>query len=249
MFSTKDLYYRTVYQFYQFISYTISVLSKYHYPDSLIKQEFQKNLSIPQKDLRKSKNPSNENILPFITTLNPNNPNIYSTIKSSVDYLKNNTVSSFHNINLRKVSINSTISKIIPLKKNTEKFYQVRLTVVIKDVNTAIYLLINNHYTFRNVQIRFKLKHRSAYDSFNLICRHLWHLWYKEEYIGETGEGKTKQRDRVRVYHQHIWQPQYQQLKVEVHFRVCDNSKFWIFPLLQMHSKHTNLRRSYETRF
>ena len=67
-------------------------LSKYHYPDLLIKQGLQKALSIPQKDLRKSKWPSNENILPFITTFNPNNPNIYSTIKSSVNCLKNNNV-------------------------------------------------------------------------------------------------------------------------------------------------------------
>ena len=74
-------------------------LSKYHYPDSLIKQGFQKALSIPQKDLRKPKKPSNENILPFITTFNPNNPNIYSTIKFLVNCLY-------------KVSINPPISKI-----------------------------------------------------------------------------------------------------------------------------------------
>ena len=49
--------------------------SKYHYPDSLIKQGFQKALSKPQKNLRKPKKPPNENILPFITTFNPNNPN------------------------------------------------------------------------------------------------------------------------------------------------------------------------------
>ena len=83
-------------------------LSKYHYPDSLIKQGFQKALSIPQKDLRKPKKPSNENILPFITTFNPNNPNIYSTIKSSVNFVKNNNVSGFHNV---KLSVNPPISK------------------------------------------------------------------------------------------------------------------------------------------
>ena len=37
------------------------------------------------------------------------------------------------------------------------------------------------------------------------------------EYIGETGTNKQKLRDRVRVYRQHIRQPQYQQLKVEGH--------------------------------
>ena len=75
-------------------------LSKYHYPESLLKQGFQKALSIPQKGLRKPKNPSNENILPFIITFNPKNTNIYSTIKSSVNSLKNNNVSGFHNIKL-----------------------------------------------------------------------------------------------------------------------------------------------------
>ena len=40
-------------------------LSKYHYPDSLIKQGFHKALSVPQKDLRKPKKPSNENIIPI----------------------------------------------------------------------------------------------------------------------------------------------------------------------------------------
>ena len=50
------------------------------------------------------------------------------------------------------------------------------------------------------------------------------------------------------MYCQHIRQPRYQQLKVEGHLRVCGNGDFRIFPLLQMRSQDTNLRRSYETR-
>ena len=52
-----------------------------------------------------------------------------------------------------------------------------------------------------------------------------------------------------RVCRQHIRQSQYQPLKVEGHLRVCGNGEFGIFPLLQMHSQDTNLRRSYERRF
>ena len=70
----------------------------------------------------------------------------------------------------------------------------------------------------------------------------------KEEYIEETSEGKTKLRDRVKVYCQDIRQPQYQQLKVEGHLRVYANGEFRIFPLLQMRSQDTNLTQSYETR-
>ena len=51
------------------------------------------------------------------------------------------------------------------------------------------------------------------------------------------------------MYHQYIRQPQCQELKVEGHLRVCGNGKFRILPLLQMHSKNTNLKRSIETRF
>ena len=74
-------------------------LSKYHYPDSLKKQEFQKAISIPQKDLQKPRKLSNENILLFIT-FNPNHLHIHSTTKPSVNCLKNNNVSGFHNIKL-----------------------------------------------------------------------------------------------------------------------------------------------------
>ena len=62
-------------------------------------------------------------------------------------------------------------------------------------------------------------------------------------------QGKEKLRDRVRVYRQHIWQSQYQQLKVEGQIRVCGKGEFRLFLLLQMRSQDSNLRRSYETRF
>ena len=38
-----------------------------------------------------------------------------------------------------------------------------------------------------------------------------------EERTGETGVGKTRLRDRVRVYRQHMKQPELQKLKVEEH--------------------------------
>ena len=67
--------------------------------------------------------------------------------------------------------------------------------------------------------------HAIVVTSYVIICD-----TFKEEYIGQTGERKTKLRDRV--YHQHIRQPQYQQLKVEGHLRLCGNGEFRVFPLL-----------------
>ena len=203
-----------------------SNLSKYHYPNSLIKQGFQKALSIPQKDLRKPKTPSNENILPFITTFNPNSPNIYSTIKSSVTCLKNDNVSGFHNINLIQSKRQIPNLKKLLTRPEYGEVLSSTFNCSDKRCECCNCLLINNHYTFKNVQITFKLENRVTCDSFNLtyvvICGTC-----KEEYIGETGEGKTKLRDRVRMYRQHIRQPHYQQLKVEGHLRVCGNGNKW----------------------
>ena len=100
-------------------------------------------------------------------------------------------------------------------------------------------------YTFKNVDKTFNLKAHFSCVSSNLlyivICPTCG-----EEYTGETVVDKTKLRDCVRVYLQHIRQPEYQKLKVEEHLRTCGEGTFKIFPLLQMRSSEIDLRRSYE---
>ena len=54
----------------------------------------------------------------------------------------------------------------------------------------------DNHHTFRNVQITLKFKNRITCNNFNLIYVVICDTC-KKEYTGETGEGKTKLRDRV----------------------------------------------------
>ena len=70
-----------------------------------------------------------------------------------------------------------------------------------------------------------------------------------EEYIGKTGEGKAKVRDRVPVYRQHIRQHQCQQLKCEEHLRTCGKGEFKIFPFFKLHSHNKYLREQYEKYF
>ena len=95
---------------------------------------------------------------------------------------------------------------------------------------------------------KLHLNWNTALPSFNLVYIVICYTC-KKEYIGETGEGKTEIRERVKVYCQHMRQPQYEQLKAKQHLRVCGNSEFWIFPLLQMRSQNTSLKWSCETRF
>ena len=58
--------------------------------------------------------------------------------------------------------------------------------------------------------------------------------------------GKTKLRDHVQVYQQHVRQSEYQKLKVEEHLRTCGKGTFKI---LQMWSSEIDLHRSYERDF
>ena len=53
-------------------------------------------------------------------------------------------------------------------------------------------------------------------NSFNVIYVSICSVCL-EEYIGETGVGKTRLRDRARVYRQQTKQPEYQKLRTEKH--------------------------------
>ena len=161
--------------------------------------------------------------------------------------MKNNDVSSFHNINLIHSKRQPPNLKKLLTRAKYGEVLSGTFNGTDKRCECWNYFLIYDHYTFKNVQIIFKLKNRFICDIFNLIYVIICDTC-KAEYIEETAEGKTKLGDRVRVSNQHIRQPHYQQLKVKGHLRVCRNGKFRIFPLLQMHSQDTHLRRSYETK-
>ena len=77
-------------------------LSKYQYPKQLTEFSINKALSIPLQELLTPKTISNDNSLPFITTYNPNNPNVYEMIDKSVECLKRRKVDGFENLRVIK---------------------------------------------------------------------------------------------------------------------------------------------------
>ena len=147
----------------------------------------------------------------------------------SVNCLKNNNVSTFHNIKLMQSKRQSPNLKKPLTKAEFEEVLSSTCNSSDRKCECFNYHSINDHYTFKNVQIIFKFKNRFTCNTFNLtyivICDTC-----KEEYIGGTNKGKTKLRDRARVHRQHIRQPQYQEFKVEGQLRVRGNGKFPIFP-------------------
>ena len=184
----------------------------------------------------------------FITTFNPNNPNSYDIAKKSIECLKQNNVNGFQNISLLQSKRQPPNLKRILTKAEFSNPVAGVYSCDDKRCDCCQALYINDRYTFKNTNKTFVVKSRFSCDSSNLLYV-IFCPSCGEEYIGETGIGKTKLRDRVRVYRQHIKQPEYQQLKVEEHLRTCGKGAFKIFPLLQMRSNDTDLRRSYEKRF
>ena len=77
-------------------------LSKFQYQKQLIECGIKKALSIPLQELRTPKTISNDKSLPFITTYNLNDPNVYETKEKLVDCLKRNTVDDLENLRVNK---------------------------------------------------------------------------------------------------------------------------------------------------
>ena len=73
-----------------------------------------------------SKTISNDNSLPFITTYNPNNPNVYEMIDKSVECLKRNKVDGFENLSVIQSKRQEPNLKRILIKA---EFYQKQVGV------------------------------------------------------------------------------------------------------------------------
>ena len=129
-------------------------------------------------------------------------------IDKSVECLKRNKLDGFEKLrviqskrqapNLKKILTKAEFSqKQVGVYKCPDKRYE-----------CCASLLFGNSYTFKNHDKTFNLKTYFSCDSSDLlyiiICPTCG-----EEYNGETGIGKTKLRDRVRVYRQRIRQPEY----------------------------------------
>ena len=110
------------------------------------------------------------------------------------------------------------------------------------------YIKEGSFHTFKTAGDIFYLKEDMTCESSDLIYVVICSTC-NEEYIGETGEEKTRVRDRVSVYRQHIRQPHYQQLKCEEYFRICGKGQFKIFPFFKIHSHNKYLREKYEKYF
>ena len=219
------------------------------YPLEVINKGIAKARSVPQTKLRHAEDQEESGkILPFVTTYNQNNPSVFSTIKTTFQWLCANDVPGMRDFKLIQSRRQPcSLKKILTKAEFTSKPPTVSQCGE-KRCEFCKHLFLSDHCVFKEVNYKFTLKTPMTCDSANLIYVVIC-LGCNGEYIGEAGINKLKLRDRVGVYRQHIRQPEYQQLKVEGHLRNCSNGEFTIFPFLQMRSWDKDLRRSYELMF
>ena len=87
---------------------------------------------------------------------------IYSTIKSLVNSLKNHNVSGFHNINLIQTKLQPPNLKKLLTNAEYGDVSSGMFNCSEERCGSCNYLLINDHYTFKNFQITFELKNTLA---------------------------------------------------------------------------------------
>ena len=134
-------------------------VSKYQYPKQLTEFGINKALSIPLRELRTPKTISNDNSLPFITTYNPNSPNVYDTLRFST----------FENLRVIKSKRQvPNLKKILTKAEFSQKQVGV-FKCPDKRSECCTSLLLGNSYTFKNVDKTFNLKTHFSCDSSNLL--------------------------------------------------------------------------------
>ena len=223
-------------------------LKKQKYPIALIENSIKRALQVPLNELRKSKEKGREEIIPFVSTHNPNNPNIFPIIRQTFESFQHSKTMS--NVFNGKKLINSmrqapNLERLLCKSKFMPVQEHFHVNSCGKNCVCCPYLLKAFSYLFKRVNKVFFLKNNFNCESRNLIyvviCQGC-----QEEYIGETG---CLVKERISVYRQHIRQPQYEQIKVEEHLRFCSSGEFQMFPFLQIKQENKLLRKAYKDYF
>ena len=192
-------------------------LLKAGYPFHLINNGFKQILQIDQAILRTKTVQKSTNILPFVQTHNPRNPDVYEIIVKAFNFLL--TSEKYHNLlkdvklikserqpkNLGRILQNSFFSKT-ERNPGVKKCNQKRCV-------TCQYLIESNSVNFDQVNINFEIKAEFTCESRNLIYS-IFCSGCNKYYIGSTGnlrkrvsshKGDVKKNSQAQLVHTHIF--------------------------------------------
>ena len=210
-----------------------------NYPEKLIEDSITKALSIPQADLRKAKPKAHTEILPFVSTHNPNNPNLLPLIKSTLNILNsdahmNKVLKSSKFICSKRQPPN--LGRLLTKAKFSQSPYIDNGSFKCNDPKccNCIYMNETTHInitsTGRNFEIRYHMTCKSSNVLYLITC-----TGCKQQYVGYTSTALHK---RFSVHRQHINHPVYRQLGVSEHLEICsqEDLKFTVTPFYKLSS-------------
>ena len=214
------------------------VFCKLQYPKLLVEEAIKRASAMDIEELRKQRTlTSHDNRLCFVTTYNPNNPDIFPIIRECLQTLSlcSSTKDIFQDKQLVKSNKQANnLKRLLTKAKLTPNAGYVSQCGD-KRCACCKHLIIGDKFHFSTTNTDFFIKNSFCCNSRNLIYVLVCNSCSKF-YIGQTSDTL---RNRCRVHRQHINNPSSAPLKVSRHIAECckhDDIKFSIMPLLSVNT-------------
>jgi len=234
----------------QRLSELANILIKRQYPKEVIKTGLKKALEIPRHQLLCVKKKSHEQILPFISTHNPKNKNVFGIVKQNLQICNNDTkmkniISDTKIINCKRQLPN--LKRFLIKSEFKEQHHQPKVSKC-NDIRCGLcdYLIEGAYFTTKS-NMTFHVKQNMNCSVENVLYA-LRCNGCDEIYIGQTGD---KLRNRRTVHEQQMRDPSARKIPLSGHLDTCCKSepKFSIFPFYKFNCVDASARLSKEKFF
>lgn len=225
-------------------------LKRQNYPDNLVEAGISQAKALDMRTARQVKTNETENIIPYVSTFNPRNTEIYGEIRNDLTILQRDNhmkdvLRPYKFIKSKRQEKN--LKQLLTRAKFTEKVEQPKVKRCNRpNCGLCKHLIEGEKFTFKCGKSMF-VRTNITCDVKNVIyvirCSGCG-----GEYIGETGD----LRKRVTVHNQQIRDPSTRMLQVSAHIDNCSGAitpKYTIFPFFKMLDDSTVRRKQKETFF
>lgn len=230
---------------------TISLISR-GYPKQLIQSGIQKALMIPRSQLLITKPRQDVDIITYVSTHNPKNPEIFGVMKNNLPILENDTImrNALKDINFIKSKRQPpNLKRLLTKACFTSSTLNAQRFKVTKcgrnNCSLCQHIVESNSYNFKG---------KIFYVNANMSCD-VQNVLYVitcngcgEYYIGQTG-GKLRMRRTVHA--QQIRDPSTRMIPLSAHLNECCKTepKFQMFPFFKINNESTSARLNKENYF
>ena len=225
-----------------------NILLKRKYPFEVIKTGILNAIKIPRNSLLTLQNNKDEHVLPFVSTHNPRNKEVFGVLKNNLFMMNNDET-------MKRIMNNN---KIIKCKRQLPNLKQILIKSEFRYNESPRVSKCNEprcglcSCLIEGSTLQLKDKTFYVKESMNCTVKNVLYVLTcngcGEFYIGQTGD---KLRNRRTVHDQQIRDPSTRQLPLSTHLDKCSNitPKFSIFPFYKFYIDNVSARLSKEHYF